>query len=259
MNKKEIFAHFSSILDDMLYDSLFFKTFWQAPSDEEDMCGSIDDRALPENISINFGATRGCIIDDDYNYVVKFDTNSDLNGPACEREEYLYKAARDNNLEQYFAECIYLGTYVKNILFYDYNKIERYVRWYGYDWREFEKNFMLNEDKFGDLHNITITIPLYAYPKARQHYYREGTKEDITRAKSITSPMRDSNLAVAIDFVRYYGVEEYQRISNFMYDEDINDLHLANCGEINGHFCIIDYSGYYDPFSCYDQDSTLEI
>ena len=57
----------------MLDTSLFFETFWQAPYSSEDFYGSCDDEALPENLNIKFGATRGCIVDDNYDYVVKFD------------------------------------------------------------------------------------------------------------------------------------------------------------------------------------------
>lgn len=254
MNKNEVFAHFSSILNDMLDTSLFFETYWQAPYSSDDFYGSYDDEALPENLNIKFGATRGCIVDDNYDYVVKFDVETDALGYACEREEYLYNEASRENLNQYFAECVYLGTYTKVIHFYDYYEISRHMDWYGYDWREFEQKFMANEDDFGDIHDIVISIPLYAYPKAQPHCPMgiAGTHDDneyINKAQKIYSPMCNRNLIVAIDFIRQYGEEEYYRITDFLLRENINDLHQENLGDINGHYILLDYSGYHDGYS----------
>ena len=254
MNKHEVFSHFSSILNNMLDTSLFFETFWQSPYSADDFYGSYDDEALPENLNIRFGATRGCIIDDYYDYVVKFDVEEDIYGSACEREESLYASEERKNLNQYFAECVYLGTYTKTIRFYDYYDIERYMSWSGYDWREFEQDFMNNEDYFGEIHDITISIPLYAYPKAEPHRPMgiAGTYDDneyVNKAQKIYSPMRTENLIVAVDFIRQYGEEEYQRISDFLIAEDVNDLHQNNLGDVDGHYMILDYSGYHDGYS----------
>ena len=259
MNKNEVFAHFSSILNDMLDTSLFFETFWQAPYSSEDFYGSYDDEALPENLNIKFGATRGCIVDDNYDYVVKFDVETDALGYACEREEYLYKQASRENLNQYFAECVYLGTYTKIIRFYDYYEISRHINWYGYDWREFEQKFMAHEDDFGDIYDIVISIPLYAYPKAQPHRPMgiAGTYDDneyISKAQKIYSPMRNENLIVAVDFIRQYGEEEYHRITDFLLRENVNDLHQSNLGDIDGHYILLDYSGYHDGYSNNDEE-----
>lgn len=255
MNKKEIFAHFSSIIDDMLEESLFFSTYFQRPYSAENMYGSIDDPALPENISIKFGATRGCIIDDYSDYVVKFDVEEDIYGSACERESELYQRAKDLQLNKYFAECVYLGTYTKTIRFYDYDAIDRNLNWCDYDPIGFEEKFIAHEDDFGEIQNIVISIPLYAYPKAKPFYPigKLGSSEDndyAQKAKKISSPLRDENLVVAINFIREYGEEEYQRISSFMYEEDINDLHQANFADVGGHYTVIDYAGYHE---CYEE------
>ena len=254
MNKNEVFAHFSSILDDMLETSLFFDTFWQAPYSSNDFYGSIEDEALPDNLSIKFGATRGCIIDKWYDYVVKFDIEQDVLGYACEREEYIYNQACREGLDKYFAECAYLGTYTKTINFYDYYEISCNMDWYDYDWREFEKDFIANEDNFGDIHEIVISIPLYAYPKANYHHPMkvagaEDENEYINKAQKICSPMREENLIVAIDFIRQYGEEEYRRITEFLLEENVNDLHQNNLGDIDGHYILLDYSGYHDRYS----------
>ena len=68
MNKSAVFSHFSHILDNMIENSLFFDTYFMDPVGIEDIEGSALDEAIPANICINFGATRGCIVDENYDY-----------------------------------------------------------------------------------------------------------------------------------------------------------------------------------------------
>lgn len=254
MNKHEVFAHFSDIIDNMLHYSLFFCTYFQNPYPAENIYGAIDDLAVPENIAIKFGATRGCIVDEDYDYVVKFDVEEDKYGWACEREEKIYHAAVIEGVSNYFAECVYLGTYHKVIPFYSYSEIERKMDWYDYDGESFDNTFMQIEDELGEIRDIVISIPLYAYPRASRKYHSPSidTDEIINKAQKIISPMRDKNLAVAIDFIREYGEDEYQRVSDFMIEQDINDLHTGNFAFINNRYVCLDYSGFH---SCTDTDT----
>ena len=263
MNKHEVFAHFASIMDNMLDTSLCFCTYWQQPYSAEDFYGGVEDEAMPENLSIHFGATRGCIVDEDYDYVVKFDVEEDSYGSACEREEEIYALAQREQLDRYFAECIYLGTYTKTIRFYDVEDIVRRMNWWGYDWQQFEEDFINQEDNFGEIHDVIISVPLYGYPKATRHRpmgMRGDADENeyISKAQKIQSPMRDENLVVAIDFIRQYGEVEYYRITDFLFAQDVNDLHQNNLGDINGHYTLIDYSGYHNGYSEYSSQSTFD-
>ena len=61
--------------------------------------------------------------------------------------------------------------------------------------------------------------------------------------------MRNENLIVAVDFIRQYGEEEYHRITDFLLRENVNDLHQNNLGDIDGHYILLDYSGYHDGYS----------
>lgn len=257
MNKNEVFAHFSSILDNMLDNSYFFDTYFQAPYFLEDVHGSRNNKSFPEHLHIFCGATRGCIFDENYDYVVKFDISHDAFGSACEREEYIYNVATRAGLNQYFAEVQYLGTYVKTIYFYSSSTIARNMTWYDLD-PDFETNFILNRNKFGCRHEITISLPLYAYPKASSHKYNFFSErneiEYKEKAKKITSPMRDRNLAIAMDFIYEYGEEAYQELTDFMYEYNINDLHTGNLADINGHYCIIDYAGFHS--SSYERSNS---
>ena len=255
MDKQAVLSHFSDIIDNMIDESLFFSTYFQRPYYIESAIeGDDDDRAVPFGLNIHFGATRGCIVDEDYDYVVKFDIDGDsYNDAICDRECQIYSAAKARHLEQFFCEGEFLGYYKKTITFYDYDEIERHINWYDYDPQWFDEEFAKNEDDFGELVPITICVPLYGYRKADPHWihdYREGEDSNtyINMAQKIHSPMRERNLAVAIDFIREYGQEAYVALSDFMYEENINDLHCGNVGDINGKMVFIDYSGYHSSF-----------
>ena len=129
MNQEAVFNHFSKIIDNMLDNSLFFETFWQRPWSEETIEGSIDDPAVPENINLYFGASRGCIYDENYNYVVKFDIEGDrYSDSLCDREIDIYRAAVARGLDAYFTKPTFLGIYHRVINFYHINTIEQYKK-----------------------------------------------------------------------------------------------------------------------------------
>lgn len=259
MDKEKIFNHFSAILDNMLDNSLFFCTYFQCPSSLDKIIGKEEDKAVPENISIYFGISRGCIIDKNFDYVVKFDIESDDFGDSISaREVELYHMAKNNNLEKYFAPAVFIGEYVKTISFYHYSDLERYVDWYEYNPQIFDEDFADNEEKFGKLKNITISIPLYAYPKANGYIYSKlNWKEEedcFIKAKSIKSPLRLRQIQIAMEFIYKYGMPEYERLSSFMRENHINDLHRDNFGNLNGNIVAIDYGGFHS----YDDDEDDE-
>lgn len=254
MNQEAVFNHFSKIIDNMLDNSLFFETFWQRPYAEETINGSVDDPAIPENINLYFGVSRGCIYDEDYNYVVKFDIEGDYyNDSLCDREIIIYRAAKAQNLDAYFTEPVFLGVYHKVINFYHIDTIEQHLDWYDYDPKSFDENFAKAEDNFGEIIPITIEIPLYAYPRADRYVYSNLTEEEDkiykTQANSINSPLKKRHLQIAMEFIFRYGMDQYKKISNFMDEYNINDLHFGNIGELNGNLVCIDFAGYHSEYS----------
>jgi hypothetical protein len=254
MNKEIIFNHFSDIIDNMLETSLFFDTYFQAPYMLETICGSADDPAVPEDISLHFGITRGCIVDDNFDYVVKFDIDNDFFGDSlCYREMDIYRAAESQHLEHYFTKPIFVGVYHKIINFYDIKKIEQNFDWVDYDNQWFDEEFAKKEDDFGEIIPITIEIPLYAYPKANPYTYTNLTGNEAIeyekKAKSIGSPLKNRHLQIAMEFILRYGMEEYEKISEFMYEYNINDLHYGNIGEINNKLVVIDFAGFHSSYS----------
>lgn len=249
MNRQEIFNHFSDIIDSMIDNSLFWKTYFQQPYGFGDAIDGRDYDELPANLLICSGATRTCLIDDDYDWVVKFDVAEDALGSACEREEEIYNAAKAYALDRYFAEVAYIGSYTRTINFYDYYNIERNCNFYEYEPILFNEEFLKNVDNFGLSHSITICIPLYAYRKATAYDCGPVDANSKALAQQIESPLRSRNIAVATAFIREYGMEEYELFSEFGFNWDINDLHCNNVGKIDGHMILIDYSGYHDGYS----------
>lgn len=250
MDKSTIFNHYSNMLDTLLEDTLFFQYYLQSPfSLEED----IDHPCFNLDWYIHFGATRVCLEDRAYDYVVKTDLSS-YNEYACEKEEYVYAHASEQHLDKYFIEPIYLGTYVRTIRFYDACDIEDCMNnFYYYDEEEFDNKFADNEDDFGSLHDIVIRLPLYAYKRANPYRFdnvyqelgeeNEQSEEELI-ARKFTSPLKDRNLGVAVAFVKQYGEEEYAKLSEFLEDYEVNDLHGGNIADIDGNFIIADYAGY---------------
>lgn len=248
MNKQEIFNHFSVIIDEMLENSLFFDMYFQRPFSFSDMIDGNDYDELPARLLISSGATRTCLIDQDYDWVVKFDVEEDAMGSPCKREVEIYNASKAYALNRYFAEVIYLGTYTRTINFYNFDDIEQNINFFDYDPDFFEQEFTKNEENFGPICPITISIPLYAYRKAEGYDCGPVDYATSSLAEKIASPLRSRNIAVATAFIREYGMDEYKAFSQFSLEWDINDLHLNNIGEIDGHFAIIDYSGYHSPY-----------
>lgn len=248
MNKKAIFNHFSKILDNMIKDSLFFDTYLQRPFylDDEFFDGENDD--LPDNIEVKTGVTRCCIIDRDYDYVVKFDIEEDDYGSGCEREERFYNSACNEGLQDYFAEALYLGDYKKTFFFYNEEEVDRETAYFGVE--GFEESFLRaeREGRLGEIEEIEINIPLFAYPRARAYVARIVTDEEESSKEisSIKSPLSKRNRCIAADFIKEYGFEEYKRFSDFSISQGINDVHTNNVGYINGRLVLIDYAGFHE-------------
>ena len=252
MSKKiEIFQHFESILDELIKRSVFFKTYLQYPEYiGQDVIGG--QGGIPANISLATGVTRACIIDDDYDWVVKFDIEEDGRGSACERENYTYKRAQLYDLSQYFSEVVYLGVYRKTYTFYQGWKVANilYYNDFNYTDNDYARDFFKYKDKFGSLEQITVSIPLYAYRKVSQEgFYTRSENESVIESeiKGTQSPLSEKNKQVAINFISNYGVHEYEKLTDFLYEMDINDFHSGNVGFIDDKFVLIDYAGYYDP------------
>ena len=241
MDKIAVFNHYCNKLDKMIEDSWCFRSFLSNPF----MCIERD-YDFDSDGYILLGATRCCIIDDDYDYVVKFDYNSDETGElGSAREVDLYECAKKHNLEKFFTEACFLGTYERTLEWYAPEIVGDMTDNSEEDFRNF-----ISTLSDSDKSMITISIPLYGYKKANNY---EWLYRDVTRAeqqlvrKYRPSPLIERNINVGAAFLRDYGVEDFLRLSKFCAKNNINDIHCSNVGLIDEKIVIIDYAGYvYD-------------
>lgn len=247
MDRAAVFNHYSHMLDTLLENTLFFNYYFQAPYTLEE---DIEHPCFDLDWYIHFGATRFCLEDRAYDYVVKGNL---LDYCACEKEQEIFEVAEKEGLSKYFVQPHYIGTYTRTINFYDSADIEPYMDDFcSYDEEEFIHAFEDNEDRFGEIQPILISIPLYAYQRVVPYNFNKAydllayqEKSDLEKtARKIKSPLRERNLAIAIEFVREYGEEEYSRFSDFLREWRVNDLHCNNLCDIEGRLCLSDFAGY---------------
>lgn len=238
MDKKAVFEHYCGVLDHMLEDSWNLRVFLQAPYTHD---GDYDF----DYGCIKFGATRGTIIDNDYDYVVKFDVDTDdTDEYVSDREIAIYQYALEKNVAQYFTEACFLGTYTKSFEWYSENEL-------GSDTNATEEEFraLIEEEKEKGLETewVTISIPLFGYEKADCDRYccANTTPEEDAFLHNHPSPLSERSENVAAAFVHEYGIENYLELSTFCAEYGVNDLHEYNIGYINNRIVIIDFAGYH--------------
>lgn len=249
MNK--IFNHFSGILDEMIDKFDFFKAYFQSPISLEEDIGYEEETSFfrKNNLAIHFGATRGCLIDKNYDYVIKFDLDESEHG-SCDDEINIYQEAKNENLEQYLLEPIFLGVYTKEIKYYDHFDIfDKLDMSYFYETFSEDVNNCLGAGDYVK-EEITIKIPLYAYPRAERYTFkkvdRKSDEMQVFISKHPYSPLVDTNPSVGLALTECYGEEEFDRLSFFFRKRDIGDFHAGNVMVRNGMLYLSDYCGFKD-------------
>ena len=259
MNKNEVMKHYSRYLDELIDNSLYFQFYFQAPvSLDADINNSWEDLedVWNDNIHLNFGISRGCLVDDEYPFVVKFDVLTpcyDDYFDFCSKEVDFYKDAEKESLSQYFSRASFIGYYNKEIVTYNFDVYGDAFNPNGNneDFLEcLQKDIddRRNAEMSYEKEKITISIPLYAYERAEPLSYFSASFEETTRAHSVykNSPLIMRTDWIGVHFIKEYGEEEYCRLSDFLVKHRINDLHCGNIGEICGKMVLIDYAGYHE-------------
>lgn len=257
MDKKMIFNHYANILDDLIEEYDFFKYYFQLPFslDEDISYRNEDDHKSPiflNNLNIKFGATRGCLIDNEYDWVVKFDNPEEMNYGSCADEVNIYYKAFALGMEKYFAQPIYLGEYTKEVTFYDRYDIEYNMdRYWIFDEMGFYDSLQQIIERY-EMEKISfvIRIPLYAYPRAKRYEFFKREEEQNISLKDFVSksnsPLVERGSDIGYAFAELYGEEEFLELSEFLEEENINDLHSGNIMEKDGQLILTDYAGYND-------------
>ena len=241
VDKSLIYEHFAAIVDKLMEES-YFKYDFQTP------WGLEDDIEISDTISIKYGAERGCIIDRDFPYVVKFDLYIDREndiGTFCKKEIDAYEVARRANFSNYLVECGLLGVYHTNFDFFDANELESYfgARFEYADKCQLEQAMCECEEKVP----LRIYLPLYFYEKIDAGFI--PNKEYSKNVKTISTSYRQSpligrNARIGYEFVKEYGRQEYIEFSRFLSVIGAEDIHADNVGYKNGQLRILDWAGY---------------
>ena len=238
MEKQEIFNHYAAILDKMIDNYDFYKTYFQSTY-------SADYYPEIEGVTLAFGASRGCLIDPEFDWVVKWDCAQDQFGSCCAREAKFFEEAKNFAVEDMLAPTYFLGTYTKVIWYWDFCEVREVMGWDDDDdveyWREkIQKNL-------SDPYKITISIPLYCQMRAELDNVENPRTSSYDKKyfQNSKSPLCQRAPAIGMDFAEDYGMDSFEALTEFCFDFDINDIHWGNVGMINGKIVLIDYSGYY--------------
>lgn len=190
-------------------------------------------QALDDNFILASGVSKVAIIPKEKNYVIKipyygkyrknngikcFDpyfSSISKSGDYCKSEEIIYNKAKANGLDTFFAEIEQIG------------KIK--------------------------------SIPIYVQRKAvifEDVYYPEDDEEEnlnereVSIFKTITTKYSDLvedeylPLSWMKDFICSYGELAFDKLYNFLSDNNIQDLHSENIGYICERPVLVDFSGF---------------
>lgn len=227
MNSIEVFEHYRPILDKLFKFDMFNILF-------EEECLGEDLQEICDGVFICAGAHRCAVIDDNYDYIIKFCYNE--NCADCRREQEIYN--NSGEFSSLFAECCFAGKYEKDVSYFYPDELEM-----GYKISYCTQTNHSLEGKLMDRH---YSISIYAYPKANFEQCDEFSHRTLRkiRKKYATSPLAEYSVEIAAIFKSAVGAAKMKKFSLFLKTNRINDIHEGNVGYINGKPVIIDYAGF---------------
>lgn len=242
MNKAEVFNHYSRILNKLIDNTDFFRYYLQYTTsidepfssyDISQYCRGFDDCSF----TYASGVSRGCLISESCDYVVKFDLDSDFG--SCESEAEIYDLAVGEGVEKFFAQPLYIGNFTRSFTFYRHNDLhDELGDPYWFDEKEIaDKLESMNE--LPETATITISIPLYAYPRANERHFYSSKYDDYVSHSN--SPLAERDFGIANAFIEDYSMEDFDKLSSFLNENNITDLHTGNVMEYHGKVILTDY------------------
>ena len=197
----DIFEHYRRILDTLIDDEDWIE--WLQYPYEGDI------KQYNETIYCATGVSRCALIDEEYDWIVKWDFQD---YEFCDKEEHLSARAKFYNVEDMIAPAIYIGSYI-------------------------------NEEKY-----ISLQLYAYpraiSFSSYRYNYLSKEEEEEISE-----SPLAQRNELIAAAFIQDWGFDKFEALSEFCEDCDINDIHTGNVGIIRGKIVLIDYAGFHSSSS----------
>ena len=178
----------------------------------EDVDDVFDDFSLYElGFQLWSGATKFCIYHKNFdNFVVKVTSKTEA-FDWCEREYTNYLAAVERGLGEFFPYTDFLGEFGDTKFF-----IQEYCE--------------CDEDSVFSI----------LYSKVEEDYPRDENESDAEYQESIYQSVDDLEDDMRVVYI--FGLNE--ELLDFLGDYCINDLHSGNFGWLEGHYVIIDFSGY---------------
>ena len=190
-------------------------------------------QALDDNFILASGVSKVAIIPKEKNYVIKipyygkyrksngikcFDpyfSSISKSSDYCKSEEIIYNKAKANGLDTFFAEIEQIGT-IKSIPIYVQRKAVI-----------FEDVYYPEDDEEENLNEHEISI----------------FKTITTKYSDL---VEDEYLPISWmkDFICSYGELAFDKLYNFLSDNNIQDLHSENIGYICERPVLVDFSGF---------------
>lgn len=207
MELKEIKNHYFSLFDKLYNESAWFMEMVDVKFNGRlaKQCDyDIHIAAEPLGMSFASGCYKGCFISDTCDWVVKIPFGSQVN--SCAQELRIYGVAVERRLEEFFAEVYYLGEY-------------KGCPVYAYPYAEIDEG-KITEYLKADVKNY--------FSHSEYSFEEEGGFWD--------DPCEE--IGCVVDQMFKMG----NRLSSFINEFGICDLHLGNCGFINEHFVFTDYA-----------------
>ena len=103
----------------------------------------------------------------------------------------------------------------------------------------------------GDVHNYPIYIQerccmFREETSSNQNKYDSRTRADYEKVNTLREKYDFHSIDDdwMLDFLIYYGEEMFKRLADFIFNENIYDLHNGNIGYRKGRPCLVDYSSY---------------
>jgi len=165
--------------------------------------------------SVDSGVTKGCIIPEGFDFVIKW--TKDKRENEAEQELEIYQEAVARGIDFLFPQTCFLCE-VSGVKFFAQQKVDC-------------SRGNLDEKTYSKYKKITKTVKQEIFQKAQKGFYNNAWGGiDILWLSMVIS---------------LYGKKTTLKLEQFTMDFKINDLHNGNIGFINNRPVLLDFSGYH--------------
>lgn len=181
---------------------------------------------LPDDVWYEFGASRIVLGYNDGEYVFKMDDDFADEEDFTKKEYEVYQLAKEEGLAEYFAEEVFVGTYVVGKYEVEVYAMERAnIDYDGNSERGRESRFREYCEDNGIINpNAEVEDIFFSHVYSN---WDEGSAEDMFSVAS-----------------EEWGYSEAYKVQRFCEDHEVNDLHAGNWGYVDDRWVITDYAGF---------------